>query len=88
MVKIMDKIITIDKSGDLIIPPEIKKSLDIQKDDKFFVFKNKNSIIIRKIQRPPLSKRFENLSKIVANKFIEMGVSKIDVAEAIQWARE
>jgi bifunctional DNA-binding transcriptional regulator/antitoxin component of YhaV-PrlF toxin-antitoxin module len=88
MVKIMEKIITVGKSGDLIIPPEIKKSLDIQKDDKFFIFKNKDSIIIRKIQRPSLSKRFENLSKIVANKFKEIGVSEIDVAEAIQWARK
>jgi hypothetical protein len=35
-----------------------------------------------------LSKRFENLSKIVANKFKEIGVSEIDVAEAIQWARK
>jgi bifunctional DNA-binding transcriptional regulator/antitoxin component of YhaV-PrlF toxin-antitoxin module len=84
----MEKIITIDDSGDLIIPMEIKKSLDVQKDDKFLIFKNKDSIIIRKIQRPPLSSRFANLSKTIANKFKEMGVSEIDIAEAIQWARK
>ena len=84
----MEKIITIDDSGDLVIPSEIKKSFDLQKDDKFIIFKNKDSIIIRKIQRPPLSKRFANLSETIAEKFKKMGVSEIDVAEAIQWARK
>ena len=84
----MEKIIAIDKPGDLVIPSEMKKSLNIQKDDKFIIFSNKDSIIIKKIQRPSLNKRFTNLSKAVSDKFKEMGVSETDVAEAIQWARK
>ncbi len=84
----METIITIDDSGNLEIPSEIKNALDLQKDDKFIIVNNKDSIIIRKIQRPSLSKRFASLSGIIADKFKEMGISEIDVAEAIQWARK
>jgi len=84
----MEKIITVDKSGDLKIPLEIKDSFNLKKDDKLFIFKDKDSIIIKKIQRPPLSERFNKLSKTIADKFEKKGISKNDVSEAIQWARE
>ena len=84
----MDTIITVDESGDFNIPLEIKNSFNLKKDDKLFIFKNKDSIIIQKIQRPPLKDRFKKISQSVSNKFKEKGISEKDVDEAIQWARK
>lgn len=84
----MDKIITVDESGDFNIPPEIKNSFNLKKDDKLFIFKNKDSIIIQKIQRPPLKDRFIKISQSVSDKFKEKGISEKDVDEAIQWTKK
>jgi bifunctional DNA-binding transcriptional regulator/antitoxin component of YhaV-PrlF toxin-antitoxin module len=84
----MEKIIAVDESGDFKIPSEIKNSLDLKKDDKLFIFNNKDFIIIRKIKQPSLSERFVNLANTMAKKFEDKGVSKKDVVEAIQWARK
>ena len=84
----MEKIITVDKSGDLKIPPEIKDSLDLKKDDKLFIFNSKDFIVIRKIKQPSLSERFINLANTIDKRFQEKGVNKTDVVKAIQWARK
>ena len=84
----MEKIITVDKSGDLKIPPEIKDSLDLKKDDRLFIFNSKDFIVIRKIKQPSLSERFISLANTIAKKFQENRVSKTDVVKAIQWARK
>ena len=84
----MEKIITVDESGDFNIPSEIKNSLDLKKDDKLFVFDGKDFIIIRKMKQPSLSQRYANLSDTIATKFEEKGVKQADVSEAIRWARK
>ena len=84
----MEKIVTVNRSGNFKIPPEIKDSLSLKKDDKLLVFNDKQSIIIRKISRPSLQERFDELSKKTAAKFRKQGVSKSDVAKAVQWARK
>jgi bifunctional DNA-binding transcriptional regulator/antitoxin component of YhaV-PrlF toxin-antitoxin module len=84
----VEKIIKVDELGDFKIPPEIKDSLNLKKDDKLFVFNSNDLIIIRKIRRPSLSERFINLSNTIARKFREKGVSEKDVTEAIQWTRK
>ena len=84
----MEKVITVDESGDLKIPLEIKDSFNLKKDDKLFIIKNKNSIIIRKIQRPPLKDSFKKLSESLADKFKKRGVSQEIVDEAVRWARK
>jgi len=84
----MEKIITVDESGDLKIPPEIKDSLDLKKDDKLFIFNSKDFIVIRKIKQPSLSERFINLANTITKRFQEKGVNKTDVVKAIQWARK
>ena len=84
----MEKVVTVDESGDFKIPLEIKDSFNLKKDDKLLVFKDKNSIIIRKIQRPPLKDRFKDLSKSIADRLESKGVSAEAIDEAIQWARK
>ena len=84
----MEKVITVDESGDFKIPLEIKDSFNLKKDDKLIIFKDKNSIVIRKIQRPPLKDRFKKLSESLSDKLEQRGVSQEIVDEAVQWARK
>jgi bifunctional DNA-binding transcriptional regulator/antitoxin component of YhaV-PrlF toxin-antitoxin module len=85
---VMERIITVDESGDFKIPSDIKDSLELKKDDKLFVFDGKDYIIIRKMKQSSLSERYTNLSNTVAKKFEKKGVNEADVSEAIRWARK
>lgn len=84
----MERIITVDESGDFKIPSEIKDSLNLKKDDKLFVFDGKDFIIIRKMKQSSLRERYTKLSNTIAKKFEKKGVSEADVSEAIRWARK
>ena len=84
----MEKIIIIDETRDLVIPQDIKESLELQKNDKFFIVKNKDAILIKKVKQPPLSKRFKNLSQTTEIKFKDRGITEADVSEAVAWARK
>jgi len=84
----MEKVITVDESGNFKIPSEIERSLDLRKDDKLFVLDGKDFIIIKKMKQPSLSERYITLSNKIAKNFEEKGVNEADVAEAIKWARE
>jgi len=83
----MEKIITVDKSGDLKIPPEIKDSLDLKKMINFY-FQQQGFHRYKKIKQPSLSERFINLANTIEKRFQEKGVNKTDVVKAIQWARK
>jgi len=84
----VEKIVTVNRSGNFKIPAEIKDSLSLKKDDKLLVFNDKESIIIKKISRPALQEPFDKLSKKTAAKFRKQDVSKSDVTKAVQWARK
>ncbi len=83
----MDKLLKIDKTGDSRLLKEIKKSLGLKLDDELFLFRGKDYLVIKKVQRPSLSERFKSLSEKVEERFKKEGLKEDVVVEAIKWAR-
>ncbi len=83
----MDKLLKLDRTGDSRLLKEIKKSLCLKLDDELFLFGGKDYLVIKKVQRPSLSKRFNGLSEKIEKRFKREGLKEDVVAEAIKWAR-
>ena len=83
----MDKLLTLNETGDSILLKEIKKSLGLKLDDELFLFSGKDYLVIKKVQRPSLSERFKSLSGRVEERFKKEGLKEDVVIEAIKWAR-
>jgi hypothetical protein len=83
----MDKVLKLNKSGDSRLLKEIKKSLGLKLDDELFLFAGKDCLVIKKVQRPSLAKRFKSLSGKIEKRFKKEGLKENIVDEAIKWAR-
>jgi hypothetical protein len=84
----VNKLLKLDKTGDSILLEEIKRTLGLKFDDELFLFSGKDYLVIKKIQKPSLSERFESLSKKIEKRFKKEGLEEDVVDEAIKWARK
>lgn len=77
----------LSSKGQVVIPEEIRELLDLHTGDKFIVIGDKDTIILKTIQKPSI----KNLSMLMekANKQAKKaGLTKKDVEEAIKKARK
>ncbi|MBI5789604.1 MAG: hypothetical protein HZA78_12200 [Candidatus Schekmanbacteria bacterium] len=86
--KTMDKTLKLSKTDDSTLLQEIKKLLSLEFDDELFLFSGKDCLVLKKIQRPSLKERFNNLSKKVEKRFKKEGLTEDAIDEAIKWARK
>jgi len=84
----MDKVLKLNKTGEVKLIDEIKKSLSLKIDDELFVFSGKDCLVIKKVQKPSLAERFKNLSQKVERRFKKDGLGEEVIDEAVEWARK
>lgn len=52
----------ISKKGQIVIPAEIRRDLNIRASDKFMVFGKKDTILMKKIGKPEIEEGFEEMA--------------------------
>lgn len=72
--------------GQVVIPEDIRKSLNLKAGSQFVVIGDKDVVILKSIS-PPTLDEFEGLIASARKKAKEAGVKKADIDEAIKKAR-
>jgi len=78
---------SLSSKGQVVIPEEIRKALNLHTGDKFMVFCEKD-VVILKVMTPPRMEDFDNLIKKARKTAKQAGLRKADVKAAIKEARK
>ena len=73
--------------GQVVIPEEIRKTLNLHEGSQFMVFYDKD-VLILKIITPPSKEEFDVLIKQARKAARQAGITKDDVKSAIKKARK
>ncbi len=84
----MDKVLKLNKTGEVQLIDEIKKSLSLKLDDELFVFSGKDCLVIKKVQKSSVAERFKSLSRKVEKRFKKGDLGEEIIDEAVKWARK
>jgi len=78
----------ISEKGQIVIPNSLRRKMKIKKSDQFMVFGEKNTIILKKIEKAAVSKTFDNISKSLRKSAKESGFSRNDLTGIIEDVRK
>jgi AbrB family looped-hinge helix DNA binding protein len=73
--------------GQVVIPEEVRKTLNLQEGDKFLVFCDKD-VVILKVLTPPSIEEFDELIKKARKEAKKAGLKKSDIKKAILQSRK
>jgi AbrB family looped-hinge helix DNA binding protein len=80
-------ITTMSRNGQIVIPSEIRKALNIKVSEKFIVFGEGDTIVIKRLSNESLKKEFLELLDTFTFAFERAGITKKDVEEEISQNR-
>ncbi len=80
-------VITMSSKGQLVIPKEIREEMDLEKQDKFMIVHDNDSILLKRISREEANKAMLRLMDKVSDKFKPAGFKKSDIATEIKKSR-
>ena len=80
-------VITMSSKGQLVIPREIREDMALEKQDKFVVVHDKNSILLKRISKEEANKAMLRLMNNVSDKFRKAGIKKSDIKKEINKSR-
>ena len=72
--------------GQVVIPEEIRKRLDLKSGSRFVVVGEKDVVILKSIKTPTID-QFDTLIKTVRKKAKAAGLKKSDITAAVKRAR-
>jgi len=78
----------ISEKGQVVIPSSLRKELDIKKADKFLIFGEGNTLILKKVEEPVFKKSFAEIARPLQKKALELGITKEDLKKAIKEVRK
>ncbi len=78
----------ISEKGQIVIPSSLRKEMGIKKSDKFLVFGEENTIILKKIEEPAVKKTFDEIAAPLRRAAKQVGLSRNDVAKTIKEIRK
>ena len=76
----------ISSKGQIVIPKPIRESLKLMEGDKLIAYARGDLIIFRRLKGE--ESILSLLSRPVRTKIAELGVTRKDVDDAVEWARE
>ena len=76
----------ISSKGQVVIPKSIRERLKLREGDRLIAYARGNLIILRRLEGEESILRL--LSQPVRKKIAELGVTRKDVDNAVEWARE
>ena len=77
---------TMSSRGQVVIPEEVRRELNLETGVKFLVIPGKDSIILKKLI-PPSDDEVNKLMKRIRDEARRVGLKKKDVEDAIKQAR-
>jgi len=80
-------VITMSSKGQLVIPREVREEMGLEKQDKFVIVHDKDSILLKRISREEANKAMLKLMDTIANKFKQAAIKKSDIANEIRKSR-
>jgi AbrB family looped-hinge helix DNA binding protein len=83
----MIDVITMSSKGQFVVPRDIREDMGIEKQDKFVVVHDKDSILLKKIKRQEANKKMLELLDKFSQQFQEAGITTDDIKEEIKRAR-
>jgi len=82
------EITKISEKGQVVIPSEIRKEMNIKKSDKFLIFGEGSTLIMKKIEPSPLKKSLAELTKPLQKLISEEGFTRKDLNKIIKNVRK
>lgn len=76
----------ISSKGQVVIPKPIRESLKLMEGDKLIAYARGDLIILRRLEGE--ESILSLLSQPIRKKMAELGVTRKDVDNAVEWARE
>jgi AbrB family looped-hinge helix DNA binding protein len=80
-------VITMSSKGQFVIPKYLREEMGLQRQDKFVVVHDKDSILLKRISKAEANKAMLSLMDRISDKFKKAGITRADVAEEIKKAR-
>lgn len=77
----------ISEKGQVVIPSLLRKEMKITKSDKFLVFGEGNTIVLKKIEKPAFKKSFTEIAIPLQKAAKQAGLTKKDLEKAIRDVR-
>lgn len=74
----------ISEKGQVVIPSSLRNQMRIKKSDKFLVFGEGNTIILKKIEEPAVKKTFDEIANPLRKAAKKTGFSRSDLANLIE----
>jgi len=77
----------ISEKGQVVIPSSLRREMNINKADKFLVFGEGSTIILKKIETPAFKKSFDEIANPLQKAAERVRLTKKDLERAIKEAR-
>jgi len=76
----------VSSKGQIVIPKPIRENLKLMEGDKLIAYARGDLIILRRLEEE--ESILSLLSRPVRKKMAELGVTRKDIDDAVEWARE
>lgn len=83
----MIDVVTMSSKGQFVIPKELREEMGLEKQDKFVIAHDKDSILLKRISGEEANKAMLKLMDKISDKFKKAGLRKEDIAKEIRKAR-
>jgi len=83
----MIEVITLSSKGQLVIPREIREEMGLERQDKFVIAHDNQSILLKRISKEEANKAMLKLMDKMSDKFRKAGIKNADVVKEIKKAR-
>ena len=81
-------VITMSSKGQFVIPIEIREDMGLERQDKFVIVHDKESILLKRISKEEANKAMIKLMNSVSDKFAKAKIKSSDIEKEIKKARE
>lgn len=82
-----EEIVKMSPKGQLVVPKEIREEAEFNPSDRFIAVQVEDGVMFKKISFN-VKEEYEKLSREVQERFEEEDLSKEEIKDAIEWARE
>ncbi len=74
--------------GQIVIPSALRRGMNIRKSDKFLVFGEGDTIVLKRVEEPLVRRSFEEVARPLREAVAKAGVTRADLDKAIREVRK
>lgn len=78
----------ISEKGQIVIPASLRKEMKIEKSDQFLIFGEDSTIVLKKVEKPAMSKSLAELTAPLQKVVAKSGFTREDLKKVIKEARK